>query len=323
MVPAGAMRQMQFLWPALLAGTLLAGCGEAPPAAPLALTEAEVRFAADQVRWRVAREDELTQPDGWTSLVGLHWLDLPAHYIGSGSTSGIRLGYGPARLGLLQRDGRQWTFIPERGAGVAQDGAPVNVAVAFNSDRQPNPTVLVFDQGKGRLQLVERGGRFALRVRHAEAHTRRGFSGLTLWEGGLDWRQNAMFVAHPAGRTVGVVDMLGMASALPNPGVLQFERDGKAFALEAIDNGDGTWLLIFADRTSGQGSYPAGRYLDIPAPVAGQTSLVIDFNRAYNPPCAFSAFATCPQPPAGNRLDLRIEAGEKTYKPSTAVWENP
>ena len=118
---------------------------------------------------------------------------------------------------------------------------------------------------------------------------------------------------HPAGRTLEVVDVTGMATALPNPARLVFSRDGHRFGLEAIDNGDGSWLLILADRTTGKGSYPAGRYLDLVAPADDAGTVVIDLNRAYNPPCAFTAHATCPLPPSGNRLDLRVEAGERTY----------
>ena len=323
MVPAWSMNTLRAVCCAglVMGAALLAGCAGDAPESPAAPTAAEQAFATEQAQWRAGREADLTREDGWTALVGLHWLDLQAHYIGSGSTSGIRLGYGPARLGLLQRQGRHWRFQPEAGAGVVRDGEPVTGSIPFNSDRQADPTLLVFDEGKGRLQLIERGGRFALRVRHADAPTRLHFAGLENWPGGLDWRVPATFLAHPQGRTIEVVDMLGMSNALPNPGRLVFVRDGKTFALEAIDNGDGSWMLIFADRTSGHGSYPAGRYLDLPAPLPGQTELAIDFNRAYNPPCAFSSYATCPLPPAGNRLDLRIEAGEKAYKPAESGKE--
>jgi hypothetical protein len=99
---------------------------------------------------------------------------------------------------------------------------------------------------------------------------------------------------------------------MPNPGAVVFEHDGQRHRIEALDEGDGTLFLIFADRTSGHGSYPAGRYLKAPKPDA-TGRVVLDFNRAYNPPCAFTDFATCPLPPPENRLDIAIEAGEKAY----------
>jgi uncharacterized protein (DUF1684 family) len=102
---------------------------------------------------------------------------------------------------------------------------------------------------------------------------------------------------------------------MANPGVLEFQHAGKTFRLQALDEGEGTLFLVFADRTSGHGSYGAGRFIDAPMPDA-QGNVMIDFNQAYNPPCAFTPFATCPLPPPENRLDLKIEAGEKAYAKS-------
>ena len=117
---------------------------------------------------------------------------------------------------------------------------------------------------------------------------------------------------HPPGRTIQIVDILGQQEAQPNPGVVEFERDGVPYRLEALEGEDGGLFLVFADRTSGHESYAAGRYLSTAAPAA-EGSVVVDFNRAYNPPCVFSDFATCPLPPAENRLDLAVTAGEKRY----------
>ena len=107
-------------------------------------------------------------------------------------------------------------------------------------------------------------------------------------------------------------DYFGPRYGEPNAGTLEFERDGRTWRLEAIGEPGRELFVIFGDRTSGHGSYPAGRYLDLPAPDA-QGRVVIDFNHAYNPPCAFTPFATCPLPPPENRLDLAVEAGEKAY----------
>ena len=120
------------------------------------------------------------------------------------------------------------------------------------------------------------------------------------------------FVPHEAGRTVQIVNVINQVEQVPNPGLVEFQRDGKTFQLEAIDEGEPTLFLVFADRTSGHGSYPAGRYMDIARPDA-KGNVTLDFNRAYNPPCAFTAYATCPMPPAANRLDLVIAAGERVY----------
>jgi len=290
----------------------LAGCGD-KETAPVKAT-VDPAFAAEQQQWRLQRYTELQAPDGWTSLVGLHWLEHKAHFIGSGPGSGIRLAVGPAKLGMVARNGDSVTFTPERGVALSVDGKPLTGRIRFQSDRDPAPTRIAFDDGRGQLSLIHRGERFALRVKHADAYSRSGFAGLNYWPGGPDWRVSARFVPHPAGKTLPVVDITGLTTAMPNAGALEFERDGRTWRLEALGEPGRELFVIFGDRTSGHGSYPAGRYLDLPAPDASGTVL-IDFNHAYNPPCAFTPFATCPLTPPENRLDLRVEAGEQAYHP--------
>lgn len=300
---------------ALVACTL--GACHADDEAARATAAAEARaFEASQQAWRQQRRDELAAPDGWTSLIGLHWIDQGAHYVGSAADNGIRIAKGPAHLGLLtlDRDG-VLRFVPEKGVAVTVDGQPPTGAVVLKSDDDTGgPTALVFDEGKGIATVIRRGDRHALRVKHADAETRLHFSGLSYWPGGRDWIVPGRFVAHPAGRTIPVVNIIGDTEEVANPGVVEFERDGRTYRLEALDEGDGSGelFLIYADRTSGHGSYPAGRYLYVRPPDASG-KVTIDFNLGHNPPCAFTAFATCPLPPPENRLDLSIEAGEKAY----------
>nr|WP_024890716.1 DUF1684 domain-containing protein [Luteimonas huabeiensis] len=295
-----------------LAWLALAGCAaDAPPAADPAATEADAAYAREEAAWRAARERSLLADDGWTTLVGLHWLSLPAHHLGNGERIGIDLRFGPPRLGLVQQAGDTVYFTPEHGVAVALDGEPVRGRVALRSDRDAAPTRLAFDQGKGELTLIERGGRRALRVRHADAPARVRFAGLRFWEPDRGWRVPARFVPHPPGRTLEIVNILGQTEAMPNPGAVEFERDGRTWRLEAIGDGDGLFLM-FADGTSGHGSYGAGRYLDAAAPDA-DGRVTLDFNRAYNPPCAYTLHATCPLPPSANRLRLPIAAGEQAY----------
>jgi len=302
---------------ALLAA--LAGCGgeagsddisaEAERAAAAAV------FQAGQEAWRREREQELLRPDGWTSLVGLHWLELKAHYIGSGEhiASNMRLAFGPERMGLVTRDddGRYW-FTPEQGVELTLNGEPLRGKVRLYSDHDPEKAVIGFDGDKGRLTLVQRGNRHALRVRHADAPTRVGFAGLQYWPADPAWRIEARFVPHPPGKTLPIADIVGTRNDSPNPGYVEFERDGRSFRLEALGGPEEGLFFVLADRTSGHGSYPAGRFLDADWP-GEDGKVVLDFNRAYNPPCAFTLFATCPLPPPENRLDLAITAGEKNY----------
>ncbi len=297
----------------LLAAVAMAGCGGGDrPAANADAPRFDPRFLMDNDIWREQRQAELLAPDGWTSLVGLHWLELKAHYIGSGSTSGIRLAMGPPRLGMVVRDGGRYWFTPEPGVAVQVDGQAVKGRIPFHADDEADPTVIAFDDGKGALSLIHRGQRHALRVKHADAPARIHFGHLDYWPADLSWRITARFVPHDAGKTMPVGDITGLSTEQANAGAIEFERDGRTWRLEALGEPGRSLFVIFADRTSGRGSYAAGRYIDLDAP-DGRSQVVIDFNRAYNPPCAFTPFATCPLPPPENRLDLPVEAGEKAY----------
>lgn len=302
---------------ALLAGvSLLAGCGEGGGGAERAdKVKVDPAFVAEQQAWRIRRVEDLLRPDGWTSLVGLHWLELKAHYVGSGERigNGVRFAFGPEKMGMVSRDaaGRYW-LTPESGVALTYNGEPLKGRVALNSDQDPEPSVIGFDEGKGQLTLLRRGDRSALRVRHADAPTRLQFAGVQYWPSDPAWRVSGRFIPHPAGKTLPIGDIVGTRSDSPNPGVVEFEKDGRTYRLEALGEAGHDLFFVFADRSSGHGSYPAGRFLEAKWP-GDDGTVVLDFNQAYNPPCAFTLFATCPLPPPENRIDLLVDAGEKNY----------
>ncbi len=175
------------------------------------------------------------------------------------------------------------------------------------------PSVVGFDQGKGQATVIERGGRHALRVKHADAPTRTGFAGLQYWPADASWKIEGTFVPNPAGTTIEINSIIGTVDQVANPGRIEFQRDGRTYSIQAQDEGGDDLFLVFADRTNGHGSYGAGRFLYTPKPDANG-KVMVDFNQSYNPPCAFTDFATCPLPPPENRLDLAITAGEKAYQ---------
>ena len=293
---------------------VLAACGAKPEATEAgdAGVVADPQFAVDNEAWRAQRREGLLKPDGWNSLVGLHWIELPAHYVGSGPTNGIRLAKGPEKLGMLQQQGGKVFLVPEQGVALTVDGVPAKGRFELHSDHEQAATLVGFDEGKGQLTLIERAGRRALRIKHAEADALTRFGALDYWPADPSWRLTGRFVPHPAGKTIEIMDITSSQQPLPNPGVVEFERDGATYRLEALEGEDGGFFLILADRTSGHDTYGAGRYLYTDAPDANG-NVVVDFNRAFNPPCAFTDFATCPLPPRENRLDLAITAGEKKY----------
>ena len=309
---------------------LLAGCnvmspgddqaaGSAPPVSRPAAIPAddapdETPRPAEQLAWQKARVDSLTAADGWTSLIALYRVDLKSHFIGSSGGTGMRLAFGPPRLGLLQQSGGGYWFTPERGVAVTLDGNPVQgrVRLYTDADDQPTPGTIGFDDGKGAITLIKRGGVTFLRARHEDAPARAAFSGIDYWPYSTKWQVEATFEPGAEGATLPIASLVGVVEDMPTPGTVTFERDGMRHSLQALANDDGSLFLIFADRTSGHGSYSAGRYLDAPAPDA-DGHVRLDFNQSYNPPCAFTDFATCPLPPDANRLDLAVPAGEKAY----------
>ena len=317
MVPARTLMRMMVVLACLDAA---AACHREPtapdPAQAASDAAANAAFQQVQQAWRAERLAQLTKPDGWASLVGMHWLDPGSHRVGSDTDNGIRLEMGPAHLGVFTVRNGATRFVAD--TAVTIDGtAALRSALRSDADAQ-GPSVIAFDEGKGLATVIARGGRLALRVKHADADSRLRFTGLQYWDGGRDWQVPARFIAHPAGKTLPIANIIGTTDEIPNPGVVEFTRNGTPYRLEALDQGEGTLFLVFADRTSGHGSYGAGRFIDAPMPDA-RGRLTLDFNRAYNPPCAFTPFATCPLPPPENRLDLRVEAGEKTYrKPETS-----
>lgn len=326
------------LAPAGLLGVLmivaigLSGCGAAPEgpsaaeqavAAQRAEAEAQAaqRHAEAVEAWRKERLERLQRPDGWLALVGLHWLERGNSIVGSGPTRGLRLAVGPDELGVITLEGDGTVrFRASRGAGVSFDGKPAPAgAQRLRTDADPaGPTVVGFNGGDASFIVIERSGRHALRVRDALAPTRTGFTGIDHFPVTPDWRLVGRFEPNPPGQTLATINMQGQEEFRPNPGAVVFEKAGQSFRLEAVDEGDGRLFLIFADRTSGHETYAAVRFLYADPPGADQR-VILDFNRAFNPPCAFTPYSTCPLPPPGNRLDLRIEAGEKKPRPPDAA----
>lgn len=270
-------------------------------------------FQRSEQAWRDKRRSDLLAPDGWASLIGLHWLDPGAHYLGSDTDNGIRLAMGPAHLGMIEIDGKRVRFVPDKAAALTLDGQPLSTATSLRTDTDDQgPSVIAFDEGRGVATVIERNDRYALRVKHADAPSRTQFAGLDYWPADAAWKIEGTFVPHESGKTIEIASIIGGTDPVANPGAIEFQQDGKPYRIEALDEGEGKLFLVFADRTNGHGSYGAGRFLYAPMPDA-QRHVVIDFNQSYNPPCAFTAFATCPLPPPENRLDLAITAGEKAY----------
>lgn len=270
---------------------------------------APVKEASMIEKARAERVRSLTAEDGWLTLVGLSWLSQGQQTIGKNADNGIvvKSPNAEGRLGTLTLDGKVVRFSVQSGVTVQADGKPVTSEVTLNSDAKGKPTMLT--QGSISFYVIDRGGRLGVRIKDSKSPVRTQFTGLDYFPNDPAWRVDATFEAYPSPKRVKVPTMVGVEEEHEVPGKFRFQHDGRDIALEAFDTGD-VLMIVFADKTSGKESYGAGRFLYVEKPNANRA--VLDFNLAESPPCAFTAYATCPLPPPGNRLTMSVTAGEKT-----------
>jgi uncharacterized protein len=231
--------------------------------------------------WRAKYEAGLKAPDGWLSVAGLFWLHEGANTIEL-----------PQKPIVLRLDAGKVTFEKR----------------PLKSDVSDHPDVLRF--GDVTVTVIERGGKTGVRLRDPNAETRRDFTGCKWFPADSAWRVNARWIAYPKPKTIAITNILGMTDREPSPGYAEFTLEGKTLRLEPVID-DGELFFMFKDATSARTTYGAGRFLYAAIPKGNEVEL--DFNKAHNPPCAFTAFATCPLPPKQNILPVAVEAGEKSY----------
>ncbi len=264
--------------------------------------------------WRKQRLERLQAPDGWLSLVGLDWLKPGTSKIGSASDNDIVIAKAPAHLGSIEWKGDKVTITLARDSGATIDGKTLASAEMLD-DAHAEPTTIAF--GGVRFYLIDRaGGKKGLRIKDSEAKTRSGFRGIDAYPVDPGWRIEAKWIAFDPPHTLEIPNVIGTIDKMPVPGKAVFERDGKTFELLPVletDDADELFFII-ADKTSGKQTYGAARFVYSAMPKDGK--VVIDFNKAYNPPCAFTPFATCPLAPPENRMGVAVTAGEKKYRGS-------
>ncbi len=262
--------------------------------------------AAEQQRWHVERLARLQAPDGWLTLVGLDFLEEGVAMAGRGAEATLRYaGCASDRIGRFEVAGETVRFLPEPDAEVSIERGVAGEPLTADDAGPPS----VVRSGTVSMTLVRRNGRLALRVRDSESPTRVDFQGIELFPDDRTRCVQARVIPARAGELLPITNVMGFEESQPIAATLEFELDGAAHTLVAMPAGEGRLFVVFGDETNGRETYGGGRFLEVPAPTGGRTT--IDFNRAYNPPCAFTAFATCPLPPAANRLPVRIEAGER------------
>jgi uncharacterized protein len=245
-----------------------------------------VDYRTEIERWRTAEETSLRADNGWLTLAGLEWLKP--------GDNRIPMPQGAPDFGVFELTGGKVTLHPP-------DGGPVEM----RTDASGRPTTV--NRGSYSITIIERGKRIGVRIRNGKNAALAEFQGMRWFPVQESYRVVARWEAYEKPRTISIVNVLGDVSEERSTGRARFTIAGREYSLEPTDQG-GSLFFVFADETSGKETYGGGRFLYADRPKDG--AVVLDFNKAVNPPCAFTPFATCPLPPKQNRLPVRIEAGE-------------
>lgn len=269
------------------------------------MPEAERSHVEAVEAWRRQRYAALRRDIGWLTLAGLAWLQPGVNRVGSDAANDVVLPSGPAVAGTITVTDARETVA--HGAFLHEGRAAEGLRLV--NDQEGEATLL--ELGSLRLCVIERGGRLAVRTWDLASPARRRFDGIDHWPVDPAWRLTARFEPTPD-RTIRVPDVMGVDGEETSPGDVVFELAGATHRLQALPGGDsGELWLVFGDATNGDETYGGGRFVYTGSPSA-DGAVEVDFNRAYNPPCVFSPFATCPLPWPENRLPVRIEAGERS-----------
>lgn len=262
-------------------------------------------YEQEILNWRAMVEERLRAEDSWLTLTGLYWLHEGANSVGSDPASDVWLPESaPQRLGVLDFHDKLARFQGD--VPVMIDGTPAQTA-ALRDDHDPAGATRV-EVGSVSFTVIKRGEKYGVRVRDRDNPSRTTFSGRIWYPVAPSYKVTATFVPHPVPRTIGIETMAGVVTPMENPGWAKLELNGAALHLEAFSAHEDEVWFVFRDETSKAETYPAGRFLY--APLHEDGTVLLDFNKAYNPPCAFTPYATCPLPPKENHLPIRIEAGE-------------
>lgn len=276
----------------------------------LALGQSSVSpaYRAEIEKYRAERLAELTHDHGFLTLAGLYWLKPGANSAGSDKANQVVLpSKAPAKLGVFTLTDGKVFFTADPAASVTSEGKPITAReMSFESPEQR-----AVASGDLRMFPIKRGDQVAIRLRDLKSEKRAKFAGLKYYPLSSAHRVVATFIPHATPKTIPIVNVIGQVIDMESPGVATFSINGRRLQLDAVyeDERRLDLFLIFTDPTSRDTTYQSGRYLHAPLPKDG--TVILDFNKAYSPPCAFNEFATCPLPPKQNRLAARIEAGEK------------
>ena len=277
-------------------------------AAPAWADPAYVQSVED---WRTRAEQSLRKDNGWLTLAGRYVMKPGVNTFGTGDQNDIVFpkGLGPERMGTVTVEPGKVFVQLEPGLTMVKDGVPMTDKI-MSTGLETRDWVAM---GRAAFHVIERDGRYILRLADNESDVRRNFGGRVWYGVDEAFRVPAKFVAYKPGRKIAIVNVLDEVADEPAPGYVEFRLKGKTYRLDALGDDDGLFIIL-RDATAGEATYKPGRFLFVDKKPRPGEKFMLDLNRVYNPPCAFSEFTTCPLPPKQNILKVRIDAGEK-YPP--------
>jgi len=262
-------------------------------------------------QWDQKRVERLKADDGWLNLVGRTWLNPGENKFGSAKDNDVVIESNkvPEYMGVFIFQDSTVTMKVDDGVEVLFNGNPVKEIVMIGDTKKD---ITVFQYGSIKWNLIVRNELYGIRFRDLESEAVKNFRGIERFPVNDDWKITAEFEAYNPPKKISVPNVLGQVDEELSPGAVTFTRDNQTYRIDAIDAGDRFWF-IFDDGTSGEETYGAGRFLYTDSKADSTGKVIVDFNKAYNPPCVLTKFATCPLPPKENYIKLRITAGEKMW----------
>jgi len=264
-------------------------------------------------QWRAEHEAKLKAENGWLTVVALDWLNEGENRVGSNPSFEVPLPKSaPERVGTIIIKAGKARFRPAPGVGVLLNGKPA-IETELKSDAEPKYDTL--DIGRVRFFIIKREDKLGVRVKDNDSATRRAFTGLRWYPIDASWRVEAKYTPFDKPHPVTFETAVGVKEQDESPGYVTFVRNGREYRFEPVVDEGQLWFVM-RDLTSGKTTYGASRFLyaDLPKDGLKKSGAVeLDFNKAENPPCVFTNFATCPLPPPQNRLQLAVTAGEQMY----------
>jgi hypothetical protein len=268
-------------------------------------------YTAEIDAWHARRVEHLQRDDGWLTLVGLFPLPEGDSSIGTASSCELRLPENDlGTLGVIHRKGDRFRFTPSQGSELQCEGKPLNREIELHSDDSGSPTIVV--RGGVSFYLIKRGEEYFVRAKDRDSEVRQSFHGIDRFPVDPAWRIRATWEPYDPPKVLETPNVLGQIDEEPLYGAIVFSWKGKTVRLHASGKPSDSLFLVFGDATNQISTYGGGRFLSIDPPTEDGT-VVVDFNKAYDPPCVFTTHATCPLPPEGNTLPFAVEAGEKMW----------